>query len=183
MSPSGQFDIAYTSFSNGYQVFLTRYDANGAVIDGNQHDILIGSNGAVLPSVAMDDFGNAVVSYVQNYSVKARRVFNEGLGPEITIKDNIGIVWPESSVALNHANGSFVVAYQSSTSRGGPFIEVAKVGASNAIQASYDVLGDVSRPALSVNNNGDYMLAYTTTHSDEINGTDTNIAARRGHLS
>lgn len=179
-APSGQFAITYTvdQSSSNSNVMLKRYSAAGGLV--NTHTIAGSSRHERRPSVSMDNSGNSVVAFEMVFSsgdtdIKARRVSNVGvMGGEINVQS---ASTDESSpvVSLHRTNGRFVVAYTTRTSTVAPnAIRVTEVSASDSILANITTVTSRSRPSISINAAGDYMLAY--------NGTSGGIFRRRGRI-
>ena len=128
MTPDGRFDLAYQVQLGGtsVEVMASRYTASGGLLE--QVVVANGTPLSVLPKIAMDNHGNAVIVYLQevpiqgipgnhfDFNIEARRLSSTGvLGGEINIADGSSTI-PSSintdpSVALEGNAGAFVVAY------------------------------------------------------------------------
>jgi hypothetical protein len=198
MTPDGRFDVAYEfvpqHLLNPFHfVELNQYGAQGQLLD--TRTISATPTDATIPSVSVDNFGNAVVAWEQNVGfglgIQARRVSSTGaLGPVLTVNDfNDGVVPFNPSVALKRdGSGAFVVAYEVEqttvlVARGanaippGVSVEVSEVASNN--QITYVNAGSAENPAVSINNSGQYLLTYT---SFAPSTGDPNITGRLGQL-
>jgi hypothetical protein len=175
MTPDGRFDVAWEEAfsSSDHDIKLNRYNASGGLLGSNA--ISLSTAFDELPSVSMDNFGNAVVAWGRSGTdIKARRVFASGsMGSEINISHS-STIQSAPSVALKRGGGGFVVAYQSFSN--GFRNKVAEVSSFDTVTTLDAGLG--SHPAVSINAFGDYILTYTASDAG-----DANIHGRRGHLS
>src|SRR5262249_14701827 len=164
MGPGGNFVVAYQTKVGGFSenIRLSRFNSAGSRL--GDHSIAGSSAREMNPSVALDNFGNAVVAYqklvADNSDIKARRVTGNGaVGGEIDIHSTTANE-TNPTVALRRDGGlSFVVAYDSNAF-GTNRVQVAEVNASNVIVARHDDGGSRSFPALSIDGDGDYLLTY-----------------------
>jgi hypothetical protein len=213
-TPDGRFFVAYEvgTQAGDHDIILKQFSGGGGTV---QATTTVASTAAdeTLPSVAVNNDGNAVVAWqvhevvslqpvfgfgssggpsIDLYYVQARRVPRSGLmqppGPVINIAGSFRTQAFDPVVVLKRgthdAPAPFAVAYD--TSSGLSFsdtVGVTEVSAADTIQASYVVGAHTAGPALSIDNQGDYVLSYT--RYVPIPGsfvTDTNIRARRGLL-
>jgi hypothetical protein len=180
MAPDGRFDVAWEqAFSaTDHDVFLERFSAPGALLA--KHTIALSTAFESLPSVSMDNFGNAVVAWQRklngNNDVLARRVSSAGaLGfPNLIAGTPLGERSP--SVALKRGGGGYVVAYETDTPSGS-HIRVVEVTASDVVLPPIDA-GARFSPAVSINGVNKYLLTYTA-----VDAGDLNIRRRIGTLS
>ena len=177
MSPDGRFVVAWeqTFSATDHDVLLSRYTSAGSLIGVAP----VALSGAVedLPSVSVDNGGNAVVAYRRNgRDILARKVSAAGtLGNEIAITLSQNFV-SVPSVAAKRGGGGFVVAYQIQTDVTQPHhTRIAEVSASGVV-STVDA-GVRFVPAVSINGFDDYIVSYTSP-----DGSETNIRGRRGHL-
>src|SRR5262245_41534584 len=185
MSSNGKFDVAYQSQLHGVaeeDILLNRYNAAGGLLGSNQ--VAFTTAREMAPSVSMDDFGNAVVAYQKfvgsDFDIKARRVSSTGvMSSEINIRNTLANE-TAPTVAMKRSGGSFVVAYNSTTSGVGRTVQVTEVNASNTIVAQHNLAGNNNGAALSIDAGGDYLLTYTGITGSN---NDRNIHLRFGHLS
>ena len=181
-APDGRFAVAYERAVSGTNtdVKLARFSAAGVSLG----TLTIAGNTALregAPSVAMDNFANAVVAYHQrpntnfNFDVMARQVSNGGgLGSILNVA-NGGIQERNPSVALHPTNGKFVVAYETlGVSQG---VSVTEMSAAGAVLATQSVGSARSDPAISIDGNGNYLVSYTFGATPP-----RGIRARRGLL-
>jgi hypothetical protein len=194
MTPDGRFDVAYESiFKFNHSIQLNQYTAQG----GLTASLTIANNigDETNPSVSVDNSGNAVVAWQgtdgSGSDILARRVSASGaLGPVLTIF--AGDSWSPSVALKRDGSGAFVVTYSIYTPvfevvRGtsasapppGGSVEVSEVSAFNQI-STVDV-GDMSNPAVSINNSGQYLLTYTTPNVP-YSFDAPNITGRFGQL-
>ena len=184
MAPSGAFDIAYQYqySSTDDDIYLARYSP-GCSLLGRQA-IADSSAREQAPSVAINNFGDAVVAYrrLQGsiWDIKAKRVSSSGLvGGDIDIGSALGTT--RQSVALDRTGSRFVVVYDflgyGYPGKIKPEIRIIEVSSSpyDTVIAWYSE-GDLE-PAISINGNGDYFLTYTSQDS-----IDSNIRGRFDHL-
>jgi hypothetical protein len=181
MTADGRFYVAYEiNFSvTHHDIRLKEYSAQGTLLAAQV--ITISTIDETNPSVAVDDFGNAVVAWQQNlpsdFNVLAKRVSSTGfVGPAINIATDPNVFELNPSVALKKdGSGQFVVAYDSDFVLV-PQVKVAEVSSSNVVTTLN--AGSRFHPAVSINNSGQYLLTYT---SEELG--DLNIRGRFGRLS
>jgi hypothetical protein len=184
MTPDGRFDVAYEIAVKPtfHDIILNQYSVGGGLTASRT--IAASTVDETNPSVSVDNFGNAVVAWQQNfpsyYGVQARRVSNiGGLGPVLTIFSNPNVSALNPSVAVQpEGNGSFVVAYDFD-SLSFPDVLVTEVSPSNAI-ANVSA-GPVFDPAVSINSSGVYLLTYVSTNTSFGFGYQ-NITGRLGLL-
>jgi hypothetical protein len=165
MTPQGSFDVAYqVQFSSYFDnVDVALYTAGGSPLGTS---FVAYSNRDMAPSIAMDDFGNAVVAYQKtiggsHYAIKAMRVSSDGsTGNEITIQSS-SVDNTSPAVALKHGGGAFVVAYDSSTR-----VKVTEVTGADIPVATYDAGAPRTGPAISIDGLDRYMLTYTSLDFD-----------------
>ena len=192
MGPGGNFVVAYQTQVGtlDQNIRLNGYSAAGTLLANQQ---IAGSTARELnPSVALDDFNEAVVVYEKvdgsGFSdIKARRVSNTGSlrGGEITITSLGGVSEVAPTVAMKRGGvgggpSSFVVAYSIFTN--GFKVGVTEVSASDVPVAQgplFGLDGANIAPALSIDGHGNYLLTYTGTTGNN----DQNIHLRRGRLS
>src|SRR5262249_5802189 len=117
MAPDGRFDVVYELQYGGsdMDVWANRYSATGALL--GSHGIAISTTFEGSPSIAMNDFGDAVVAYEATvngiHDIKARWLYSWGsLGNEISVTSTDSMEL-DPSVALSHNDNLFVVAYVS----------------------------------------------------------------------
>jgi len=188
MAPDGRFDIAYQYqySTSDDDIYLARYSATGSLL--GSHAIATSGAREQAPSVAMNNFGDAVVAYQKlvggDFDIKAKRVSSGGLvGGEINIRSTLHDEL-NPSVALSRTGASFVVAYDSFGNAPGIGAHVAEVSASNTITyyptVDWDWLG--TAPAISIDGNGYYFLT-STRQADDVGSSIADIYGRFGHLS
>jgi hypothetical protein len=184
MAPDGRFDVAYQlQFSTtDDDILMARYAANGALLGTSS--VAISTAREQLPSVSMDDSGNAVVAYQKlvgnDFDIKARRVSSAGsVGGEINIQSTLANEG-NASVALKRGGGGFVVSYDS-----GSNVKVTEVSATDAVLATYDAGSQRFGSAVSIDGFDRYTLAYTSTETQgfPFPSIDLNIRGRFGRLS
>jgi hypothetical protein len=183
MTPDGRFDVAYQfQFSSSDDdVLLARFSSGGSLLGTT---LVAGSSAREqAPSVAMDNFGNAVVAYQKfvgsDFDIKARRVSPLGsLGAEINIQSTTAQE-TAPAVALKQGGGGFVVAYNSASS-----VKVTEVSAFDTVLATIDAGSSRFGPAISIDGNNNYLLTDTSSEFRFFPfSIDQNIRARFGHLS
>jgi hypothetical protein len=180
MTPDGRFDIAY-QLQYGLMdndVYASRYSAAGGLLGTTA--IAASIYVEDVPSVAIDDSGNAVVAYEESingtYSIEANRLSSSGvLGAQITIRGHATGNEEFPAVALRHGGGAFVVAYADALG-----VEVSEVNSSNHVVTTWDSATQpyAYAPAISINGADQFLMTETsiTPTSDE------NIVGRRGSL-
>jgi hypothetical protein len=187
MALDGRFDVAYQlQFSSSDDdILVNRYGPTGVLFGTNA--VATSGKREQAPSIAMDNFGNAVVAYQKfdpgflgfggDWDIKARRISGTTgllIGGEINIR-NTGSDEVKPSVALNRiGSGGFAVAYQSVSSQPTRAL-LAEVSALNAV-ATFD-MGQRFDPAVSIDASNNYLVTYTS-----IDSGDLNIRGRRGQL-
>jgi hypothetical protein len=183
MAPDGRFDVAYTYAWSGTDndVRLNRYAADGTLLGVNW--VAASGINEQAPSVAMDNYGNAVVAYqkgnVGAWDIKAVRVSSTGTqGGEIDIASTSDDEL-QPSVALNRTDGAFAVAYTVLTSSGGVYVDVAEVSPWDRVTDTYNCGAQRYSSSISIDGNGYYMVSYTSFESSG----DWNIRGRFGYLS
>jgi hypothetical protein len=169
MAPDGRFDIAYERqwFGADWDIFASQYGSAGALVRG---PIIINfdSNPEHNPSIAMDDAGNAVVSYQELFGfndIVANRLGSDGsVGPGIFVAISIVTNAFNPSVALAPTGGQFVVAYDSVLASGSSVgVRVTEVAADDTVRFhgdSTDGPFDGVSPAVSIDGFGRYVLTY-----------------------
>ena len=185
MTPDGRFYVAYQFYaysgSTRSGINMNEYSAQGGLLQA-QSITTDGSAGD--PTVSVDNLGNAVVAWPQSTSTEseilARRVsYLGGMGPVLTIAASPDFDLGNQTVAMKRdGSGAFVVAYESDIPifikgrnlQMGNQVLVAEVSPSNQITTVS--AGDVSGPALSINNSGQYFLTYTSTDVSPIGQID-----------
>ncbi len=176
MTPEGRFDIAYEhAFSPGFNdIILKQFTASGAL--SWTREVANSQSDETAPSVSMDNSGKAVVVW-QNAvgsgsEVRFSRADASGnLGHELIVENAL---FSESnpSVALKrNGGGTFVVTYERKF-RTFPFpsvtrVRVAEVSASD--QVTIVDAGVRSKPAVSINGAGKYLVTYTSNDSSGLN--------------
>jgi len=183
MAPDGRFDIAYQYqySTSDDDIYLARYSAAGSLLGRTPIATSVALERA--PSVAMNNFGDAVVAYTwQSGHIKAKRVSSSGLvGGEIDVGTTMNTSGP--SVALSRTGRSFVVAYDYLGIDYDQATHVTEVSASDTIVASYFTGWD-QNPAISIDGNGYYFLTYSSNGRYLASDSgDYNILGRFGHLS
>jgi hypothetical protein len=181
-APDGRFAVAYERAVSGTNtdVKLARFSAAGASLG----TLTIAGSTSLregAPSLATDNFGNAVVAYHQrlntnfNFDVKARQVSNAGVLGSILNIANGGIQERNPSVALHPTNGKFVVAYETQGVNQG--VSVTEMSAAGTVLATLSVGSARSDPAISIDGSGNYLVSYTAGSTPP-----RGIRARRGLL-
>jgi hypothetical protein len=185
MAPDGRFDVAYQlQFSSSDDdILVNRYGPTGVLFGTNA--VATSGEREQAPSIAMDNFGNAVVAYQKfdpgflgiggDWDIKARRISGTtGLlnGGEINIR-NTGSDEVLPSVALRRGgSGGFVVGYDRSGA-----VEVAEVNGFNTVTAIRNAGSSRVGPAVSISGADFYLLSYTSNDAG-----DRNIRRRVGLL-
>jgi hypothetical protein len=193
MAPTGKFDIVYARqfSSNDWDILGSQYAADGSLLHGGVH-INFDSSFETAPSVALDNAGNAVVTYEENangndFGIYANRWSSSNVvSSRILVHDESGVGEYVPAVALAPTGGQFVVAYNSDS--GGA--EVAEMGSNNSQLTVYttggiDVPGGFN-PAISIDGLDRYVVTYTksnpaTNHEDIFSrrsflGTDGRVS-------
>jgi hypothetical protein len=182
VTPDGRIDVAYQlQFSStDDDVLMARYSSAGTLLGTTS--VAVSTAREQLPSVSVDNFGNAVVAYQKfvgnDFDIKARRVSSTGVvGSEINIQSTLA---QETSpaVALKRGGGGFVVTYNS-----GGDVKVSEVSAFDTVLSTQDLGSLRSAPAVSIDGFDRYMLTYTATEFRFPFSIDQNIKGRFGHLS
>jgi hypothetical protein len=170
MAPDGRFDIAYqyeyNTSSALYSIIAFQFDSSG-----NWQSVrALGPTGslssAIYPAIAMDDAGNAVITYGgfngTNYGIYANRLYANGtLGGVITVQDTPGVDTYISSVALEPTGGQFVVAYQALVDSTGVTGNcIAEVGSDDTLLDTSWQAG-VGDPSVSIDGFDRYTVTYT----------------------
>ena len=185
MSPDGRFDVAYQfQFSStDDDILLARFTSAGSLVGTTT--VAGSATREQLPSVSMDNFGNAVVAYQKlaangGFDIKAKRVSAAAsLGAELNIQSTSANE-NSPSVALKRGGGGFVVSYNSTSN-----VKVTEVSAFDTVVATHDAGSLRSGPAVSIDGFDHYMLTYTSTEiqSFPFGSVDLNIKGRFGRLS
>jgi hypothetical protein len=177
MAPDGRFDIAYEHYTSPIKadVDLARYTAAGTLAGRTPVSIAAGLE--PMPSVAMDDSGNAVVAYVApdavSYNIVANRVTAAGaVSPRITVADDSVANYGYPSVALSPVGGDFAVADYNTREAG---VHVQQIAASNAVLGDFDMpyldgFGDEAAPSISIDGYDRLFVTYTARpgSNDEV---------------
>jgi hypothetical protein len=171
MGPGGKFDIAYdlAHKSTDHDVELVRYSNTGAVL-GN---VLVagGAASATTPSVAVDNYGAAVIAYrahtsVQDYIGARRMTTNGKIGTPITIASYTVALTP--AVALARTGGSFVVAYITEPTPSGdmaiPTVWTTEVNAQNKLGATTSAGSARFVPGISIDASNHYLVTYQSQY-------------------
>jgi hypothetical protein len=169
MTADGQFDIAYQyAFSStNSDVYMSRFSATGGLIGTSSVATSSASEG--VPSVAVDDAGNAVVAYQKfafvagNYSesIGVRRVTSAGVVSAEMILPSKGIYAISPSVAVKRTGGAFVVGYVTTPAFGelySPTAYVTEVNANNVATGTFSVGTYQGGPALSIDGANQYLV-------------------------
>jgi hypothetical protein len=178
MAPSGAFDIAYEHFepSTFGDIWMDRYDGKGKFIDLKK--VNTDAQVETLPSVAVDNAGNAVVAYevlinqgdIPLADIWANRVGHDGtvIKPDIFVQHQ---GW-SPSVALEPAGGPFAVASISN-----PYVQfqVTEISGSNTPMANNGPYSG-SYPAISVDGSGRLLATYQ--HENAAFGPDEVFSRR-----
>jgi hypothetical protein len=178
MTPDGRFNVAWEEAfsSSDHDIKMARYGASGVQLPFGISPISLSTANDMMPSLSMDNSGNAVVAWERDGDIEARRVSSSGaMGPEISIASTSNIE-RHASVALKRGGGGFVVAYDSTPS----FVfnlsyRVAEVSAFDTVTLVGSGFG--ASPAVSIDAFGGYLMTYTT-----LERFDQNISGRRGLL-
>ena len=172
-SPDGRFSIVYaidrlvSGGGKNSDIKLNRYSSTGGLL--GSHAITSSSVIEWNPEVAMDRNGNTVVVYEQIFSnidhdIKARKVFSTGfMGVTINV-DYASTYEFNPTVAMDLSDGDFVVAYSRLNNSGGVVsgpnqMIVREMNAGGTAKNTFN-LGDVSTPALAINDSDVYFVAY-----------------------
>jgi hypothetical protein len=185
MTPDGLFYAAYQFYAGTGSprsgINMNEYSAQGGLLEART---ITTDGSAGGPTVSVDNLGNAVVVWQQPTSTEsaivARRVsYLGGMGPVLTIAASAEFDLGNQTVAMKRdGSGAFVVAYESdipifiksSNVQTGNQVLVAEVSSSNQITTAS--AGNVSQPAVSINNSFKYMLTYTSTGTSPIQDID-----------
>lgn len=194
MDANGDFVVAWHSnqqnATNGYDIYARRYDSTGAALGGEFRVNASTLNTQAHPAVAMDNFGEFVVTWFSNhpgsngYDIYAQRYNSAGspVGGEFRI--NSGTVSTQSypAVAMDY-NGDFVVAYNSYAQTGdtnyGVFaryfnIDTAALG--TEFRVNTYTTGEQSGPAIAMNYSGEFVITW---HSNgQISGGGYDVFAQ-----
>jgi hypothetical protein len=198
-TPDGRFAIAYQvgkqSSPPNYDIALSRYGANGKLIDVKT--IANTTEEETAPSVSLDDGFNGIVAYqsapffsavggATYNNVYAKRVTQSGVvGNPIQVATST-LDETNPSVALDHAagNGKFVVAYDTVDPTflfSSPTVIVKEYSGANVLQTTYNVASPSNRPQLSIDSNGNYFVVYDTSASTPTD-PGGGVRLRHGHL-
>jgi hypothetical protein len=183
----GRFAIAYQidQAATSSDIMLRRYTAGGSLV--NTHAIANSTRAETDPEVAMDWYGNTMVTYEYAYSnldhdIYARRVSNTGvMGGAIGVDTGTNYEF-NPAIAVDLSDGDFVVAYQQLTNTGtqlaGPNrLIVREMSAGGAIKTTTN-LGDRSTAALSINGSDVWFLGDVGYNVPGDSGLG--VFARRG---
>jgi hypothetical protein len=177
MTPDGRFDVVWEkAFSvNDHDILLTQYNASGSPV--LSRTIAASTANESLPSVSMDNFGNAVVAWQRttsgNADILARRVTSTGVLGTVTTIAATSFSERNPSVALKRTGGAYVVVYDRTVTN--THVNVAEVSAVDTVH-TFDA-GARFNAAVSINGANKYLITYT---SDD--GGDLNIRRRFGQL-
>jgi hypothetical protein len=177
MAPDGRFDVAWeTTFSvNDHDIYLKQYSPTGTLL--TTQTINNDTANETLPSVSMDNSGNAVVAYQRtnagNADIFARRVSSTGiLGTNIPIAAT-SFAEQNPSVALKRTGGEYVVVFDSTVAS--THVNVAEVSSTDKVKI-FDA-GQRFNAAVSINGFDNYIVTYTSNDAGDLN-----IRRRVGHL-
>ena len=178
MTPDGRFDVAWEqTFSvNDHDIFLKQFSASGSLLATRA--IATSTANESLPSVSMDNSGNAVVAWQRvingNADILARRVSSAGVLGGVTTIAATSFSERNPSVALKRTGGAYVVVYDGSTQTSGQ-VQISEVSAFDHV--STFSAGVRSNPVVSIDGGNQYLITYTSN-----DGGDLNIRRRYGFL-
>ena len=168
-------------------VYLRRYSASGAAINGETQVNQFTLNIQGKPAIAMDGNGDFVVAWQSNYqdgdgyAIYARKYNASGtpLTGEFLVNQSTLGDQMNASVAMDAA-GDFVVAWQSPDANGyGAYARrYGSTGApmGNEFQVNQFTTGDQAKPVVAMNTAGDFMAAWESSVQD---GGTSGIYGRR----
>lgn len=175
-APDGRFVVAFQrdDKSSNPDILLGRYSARGDLLGLSA--MANSSRAERTPDVDVDNQGNAVVAWSEIRSdnvlgVFARRVNAAGTaGPRLIIRESSEpSVLP--SVALRRSNGSFVVAYDVTTSGPETRVFLTEVSAADVLRPVINA--GVGRQGAALSVNGDNRIFLTeTARTNRPNQTD-----------
>ena len=168
MDDEGNFDIAYQVVNgSSHSVYLARYNDFDTLLGVSK--VTTGNATDMLPSIAMDDSDNVVVSYVEelsstNFAVCAT-MFTDGISanPNILIGD-IGDAIYAPSVAMPASGGGFAVAYAHFAGNT-ESLYVGVVSPQDTLTKTYAVGSNIYGASISTlpAETGQFVLTYTST--------------------
>jgi hypothetical protein len=192
MDAQGNFTIAWQSYGQDgskYGIYARRYGAAANPL-GNEFQVNEFTTGNQIdPNVAVDAAGDVVVTWSSQaqdgsgYGVYARQYDPSGqpLTDEIQVNTVTANSQLHSSVAMD-AGGDFTIAYQSygqDTDNYGIFarrFSRAAVAQGNEFQVNQYVHSAQTNPAVAMNAQGDFAVAWTSNGQD---GSGLGVFARR----
>ena len=165
MDDEGNFDIAYQVVNgSSHSVYLARYNDFDTLLGVSK--VTTGNATDMLPSIAMDDSANVVVSYVEelsstNFAVYAT-MFTDGIwaNPNVLIGD-IGDAIYAPSVAMPASGGGFAVAYAHFAGNT-ESLYVGVVSPQNTLTKTYAVGSNIYGASISTlpSETGEFVLTY-----------------------
>ena len=184
-APDGRFAIAYQTdlSSSDSDIKLKRYSSSGTLV--NTHSIAVDTTRERNPSVAMDQNGNSVVVFEKlvgsDYDVMARRVSNTGSrGSTLTVQATTSHEL-NPVVAVHPTNGRFVVSYitrPTGSSSLSDRVHVREMTGGGSVLGTFEASSTSNRrtrPAISMDGSGRYLLAYQSVST----ATSTRLDAYR----
>ncbi|MCA9110886.1 MAG: hypothetical protein KDA52_13130, partial [Planctomycetaceae bacterium] len=182
MADSGEFVIAWSSNSQDgdqYGIFAQRYDAHGTALGGEFQVNTYTTGRQWIPSVAMAETGQFVISWTSDFQdgddrgVYAQLYDSNGntVGGEFrVITTTIG---RQSNTTVSMANtGEFVVAWQSNNQdgdAGGIFAQRYAADGTpvgSEFQVNKTTLGNQGLPSVSMANSGEFVISWDSFGQD-----------------
>lgn len=173
VNDSGQFVISWQDDREGnYEIYYQLFDKNNKPININRKANESNSKIQQVPVLAMDDFGNFQIAWLDNrawyyYDVFFQRFNQNGnpIGPNINVADNINPCSQFSPDIANNGNGDFIIVFADKRYDDGDIMFQRYDSSGVAIDSNIIVNDDLgsetqSSPKIDLNKNGDFVIAW-----------------------
>ncbi len=192
---NGNYVIAWSSVGQdgeGSGIYMQRYDANNATVGANTLVNTTTANDQSEPNIAMDASGNYVITWTSTDQdgsgdgVYAQRFDASGnkVGNEILVNTTTASFQNNPQVAIED-NGDFVIAWRGDGdgSLDGIFAqrfdaEGNKLGTEIAVNTTTD--GEQFDPSISMDADGDFVIAWSSTNGSDPGGVYAQAFNRDG---
>ncbi|MCA9131577.1 MAG: DUF4347 domain-containing protein, partial [Planctomycetales bacterium] len=196
MAANGDYVVVWSSNnqSSGWDVFGQRFNAQGAT-QGDEFQVnQTSSRDQLYATVGMDASGNFVVAWTQEDSFGGRDVFaqrfnNLGVRQGIAFQVNDGSLLPRQNASIDvAADGRFVIAWQAfGTFDAGDIYARRFDAAGNALDTSDLAVETASGgdydPVVSINDSGDFAVAWDDGGGVHIQRFNSNGTTRGGQIT
>lgn len=185
MDSLGNFLITWTSENQDGSlggIFGQRYDSNGNKVGGEFQVNTTTSGDQTSPAVAMDAWGNAVVSWTSpgqdgsGTGIYAQRYSSLGfpVGGEFRVNTATAGDQTDSSVSMNRLTGDFVFVWTSAGQDGSGagiygqrYSGLLGTALGSEFKVNTTTAGDQNEPSIAVNRfTGDFFVAWTSAGQD-----------------